>query len=149
MAEIGVFTLESLATGMYPSSLDTFREYIQNSCDAIDKARPKILAEDEGTVEITIDAENRRIIIEDDGTGIPVLDFKSTLTNVGYSDKSLETDRGFRGIGRLCGLAYCRELRFISTAKNEGIQSTVKTARNFLRSKKIHRERSTRRNCIL
>lgn len=126
MAEIGVFTLESLATGMYPSSLDTFREYIQNSCDAIDKARAdKILEEDKGIVEITIDAANRQITIEDNGTGIPVLDFKSTLTNIGYSDKSLETDRGFRGIGRLCGLAYCRELRFTSTAKDEGIQSTV------------------------
>ena len=126
MAEVGVFTLESLVNGMYPSSLDTFREYIQNSCDAIDKARAdKILAEDGGTVEITIDKDARRITIEDDGTGISVLDFKSTLTNIGYSDKSLETDRGFRGIGRLCGLAYCRELRFVSTAHGEGIQSTV------------------------
>lgn len=126
MAEVGVFTLESLATGMYPSSLDTFREYIQNSCDAIDKAlADKILTEDAGIVEITIDPNKRRITIEDNGTGISVLDFKSTLTNIGYSDKSLETDRGFRGIGRLCGLAYCRELHFISTAKGEGIQSTV------------------------
>lgn len=126
MAEVGVFTLESLVNGMYPSSLDTFREYIQNSCDSIDKARAdKILAEDGGIVEITIDTDERRITIEDDGKGISVLDFKSTLTNIGYSDKSLETDRGFRGIGRLCGLAYCRELRFVSTARDEGIQSTV------------------------
>ena len=126
MAEVGVFTLENLTTGMYIDSLVIFREYIQNSCDAIDKARTeKILAEDEDRIEITIDADARRITIEDNATGIPVLDFKSSLINIAYSDKTLETDRGFRGIGRLCGLAYCRELRFTSTAKGEGIQSTV------------------------
>lgn len=125
MAEVGVFTLENLTTGMYPSSLDALREYIQNSCDAIDKARPKILADDDGIITIDIDKDNRRITIEDNGTGIPVLDFKSTLTNIAYSDKTLETSRGFRGIGRLGGLAYCRELRFVSTAKGEGIKSTV------------------------
>ncbi len=126
MAEVGVFTLENLTTGMYIDSLVIFREYIQNSCDAIDKARTeKILAEDEDRIEITIDAAARRITIEDNATGIPVLDFKSSLINIAYSDKTLKTDRGFRGIGRLCGLAYCRELRFTSTAKGEGIQSTV------------------------
>ena len=121
----GANLIENLTTGMYQNSLVIFREYIQNSCDAIDKARPKILGTDEGTVEITIDAENRRITIEDNGTGIPVLDFKSTLTSIAASDKSLDNDRGFRGIGRLCGLAYCKELRFISTAKDEGIKSTM------------------------
>ncbi len=128
----GVNIVEIVTKGLYPNALDTFREYIQNSCDAIDNARQttdkaeqKILKDDEGTIEIKIDKNARRITIKDDGTGIPVLDFKSTLTNIGYSDKTLETDRGFRGIGRLCGLAYCRELRFISTAKGEGIQSTV------------------------
>lgn len=126
MAEVGVFTLESLVTGMYENSLVIFREYIQNSCDAIDDAiKADILKKDDGLIEITIDADARRITIEDNGAGISVLDFKSTLIDVGYSNKTLETNRGFRGIGRLCGLAYCRELRFVSTAKGEGIQSTV------------------------
>lgn len=126
MAEIGAFTLENLTTGMYIDSLVIFREYIQNACDAIDKAHAeKILSADEGEITITIDKNKRRITIEDNATGISVLDFKSTLTNIAYSDKSLETDRGFRGIGRLCGLAYCRELRFISTARGEGIKSAV------------------------
>ncbi len=126
MAEVGAFTLENLTTGMYINSLVIFREYIQNSCDATDKALDAgILQEGDGQIEITIDKDNRRITIEDNATGISVLDFKSSLINIAYSDKSLETDRGFRGIGRLCGLAYCRELRFVSTAYGEGIQSTV------------------------
>ena len=126
MAEVGAFTLENLTTGMYVESLVIFREYIQNACDAIDKAVDAgILQEGDGKIEIAIDAAKRRITIADNATGISVLDFKSSLINIAYSDKTLETDRGFRGIGRLCGLAYCRELRFISTARGEGIQSTV------------------------
>lgn len=126
MAEIGAFTLESLVTGMYENSLVTFREYIQNSCDAIDDAvAAGILSKGDVLIEISIDKDARRITIEDNGTGISVYDFKSRLSDIGYSDKTLETDRGFRGIGRLCGLAYCRELRFISTARGEGMQSTA------------------------
>lgn len=126
MAEVGVFTLETLVNGMYPSSFDIFREYIQNSCDAIDDAvEDGILAENDGKITIELDVKARRITIEDNGTGISVLDFKPALKNVGYSDKTLKTDRGFRGVGRLCGLAYCKEAHFISTAKGEGIQSTI------------------------
>lgn len=47
------------------------------------------------------------------------------MSKIGNSDKRLETDRGFRGIGRLCGLAYCREARFSSTVKGETKLSTV------------------------
>jgi hypothetical protein len=35
---IGKFILDSLTTGMYDNPLCIFREYIQNSADAIDKA---------------------------------------------------------------------------------------------------------------
>ena len=34
----GANILENLTTGMYKSSQVIFREYIQNACDAIDKA---------------------------------------------------------------------------------------------------------------
>ncbi|MBR0260927.1 MAG: ATP-binding protein [Selenomonadaceae bacterium] len=122
----GANLIENLTTGMYQNPLVIFREYIQNSCDAIDKARAdEILAADEGSIEITIDKDARRITIEDNGTGIPVLDFKPTLTSIAASDKNLESNRGFRGIGRLCGVAYCKELRFTSTAKDEVVQSTM------------------------
>ena len=40
MAEInfGVNIVEIVTHGLYPNSLDTLREYIQNSCDAIGDA---------------------------------------------------------------------------------------------------------------
>lgn len=120
MIEIGVNIVEIVTKGLYTNPLDIFREYIQNSCDAIDDAVDAgILQENDGKIEITIDAKARRITIEDNGMGIPKRYFEKTMSKIGNSDKSLKTDRGFRGIGRLCGLAYCREARFISTAKGE------------------------------
>ena len=44
---------------------------------------------------------------------------------LGNSDKSLKTDRGFRGIGRLCGLAYCKTLIFSSKVAGEKKISTL------------------------
>jgi molecular chaperone HtpG len=118
--EIGVNIVEIVTKGLYTNSLDIFREYIQNSCDAIDDAVDAgILQENDGKIEIDINADARRITIKDNGMGIPKRYFEKTMSKIGNSDKTLETDRGFRGIGRLCGLAYCREARFLSTAKGE------------------------------
>ena len=68
-----------------------------------------------------VDERRRTISIEDNATGIPQADFEKTLANIADSSKKIGTDKGFRGIGRLCGLAYCRELIFTSTAKDEDI----------------------------
>lgn len=122
MIEIGVNIVEIVTKGLYMNSLDIFREYIQNSCDAIDDAIEEeagILEEGEDEINITIDKDARRITIEDNGMGIPTHYFERTMSKIGNSDKTLATDRGFRGIGRLCGLAYCKEARFVSTSKGE------------------------------
>jgi molecular chaperone HtpG len=69
---IGKFTLESLTTGMYADPRIIFREYIQNSTDAIDKAiKERIIKREEGRIDITIDKLHRKIIIRDNGIGIP------------------------------------------------------------------------------
>ena len=67
---IGANILDSLTTGMYSDSKVIFREYIQNSCDAIDAAIQKgILSardlKDKVLIEIDIDRENRGITITD------------------------------------------------------------------------------------
>lgn len=126
MIEIGVNIVEIVTKGLYTNSLDIFREYIQNSCDAIDDAiEAGILAEGDGKITIELDAAARRITIEDNGMGIPTRYFERTMSKIGNSDKTLKTDRGFRGIGRLCGLAYCREARFSSTAVGEPKLSVI------------------------
>ncbi len=122
----GANILENLTTGMYKDSKVIYREYIQNSCDQIDKAlKEGILKPNEGTIKIWLDRDKRTISIEDDATGIAAASFQRTLGNIADSDKKVGEDKGFRGIGRLCGLAYCKELVFRSSAKGENTVSIM------------------------
>ncbi|MEG1178266.1 MAG: ATP-binding protein [Hydrogenoanaerobacterium sp.] len=123
----GANILENLTTGMYQDSKVIYREYIQNACDQVDKAvRCGLLQHDEGKIDIWLDTAKRTISVEDNATGICAAEFEKTLANIADSDKKIGEDKGFRGIGRLCGLAYCRELIFTSTAAGEGIISVMK-----------------------
>jgi len=120
----GANILENLTTGMYQDSKVVFREYIQNACDQIDKAiRKGLLTPGEGVIDIWLDLSKRSIKIKDNATGIPSADFQRILGNIADSDKTVGEDKGFRGIGRLCGLAYCKELVFTSSAKGEDLVS--------------------------
>ncbi len=132
----GANLLEILTTGMYQFSQVIFREYIQNSCDAIDKAVTLgILKPDKGEINIWLDKDKRLIDIEDNGAGIAADKFESTLQSIAQSGKQIDTEKGFRGIGRLCGLAYCRELVFSTTAKGEDLISTMRIDSQKLRSR--------------
>jgi molecular chaperone HtpG len=123
----GAFIIENLTTAMYSDSKVIYREYIQNACDQIDKAVAlDILKNGEGIIEIWIDSDKRKITIEDNATGIEATKFRSTLGNVADSDKKIGKDKGFRGIGRLCGLAYCNQLVFTSTYKGENTISIMR-----------------------
>jgi len=123
----GANILENLTTGMYQDSRVIYREYIQNACDQIDKAHDMgLLRDNEGCIDIWLDAENRTVSIVDNATGIPSADFERTLADIANSDKQLGEDKGFRGIGRLCGLAYCKELTFTSKAAGENIVSIMR-----------------------
>jgi len=122
----GANIIENLTTGMYQDSKIIFREYIQNSCDQIDKAIDVgLISNEEAKIEIWLNKESRQITIEDNATGIARSGFKRILGNVADSDKQLGKNKGFRGIGRLCGLAYCKKLIFTSTAHKEGVVSIM------------------------
>lgn len=122
----GANILENLTTGMYQDSKVIYREYIQNSCDQIDKAvKDGILKPGEGSIKIWLDRDQRTIIIEDNATGIPAASFQRTLGNIADSDKKIGEDKGFRGIGRLCGLAYCKELIFMTSVRGEDTTSIM------------------------
>jgi molecular chaperone HtpG len=138
MAEysFGANILENLTTGMYQDSKVIYREYIQNACDQIDKAEqlgilkprnPKSKHPDlgQGTVDIWLYPERRYIVIEDNATGIKAEDFERILGNIADSEKIMGQDKGFRGIGRLCGLAYCKTLVFSTRWAGEDIVSIM------------------------
>lgn len=123
----GANILENLTTGMYKDSRIIYREYIQNSCDSIDKAVNCGLfsSKKEGKILIELSVDKRTISIEDNAMGIPQAIFKETLANIADSNKRVGEDKGFRGIGRLCGLAYCKEMKFSSKALGENVVSIM------------------------
>ena len=126
MAVFGKNILENLTTGMYSDRRVMFREYVQNSCDAIDAAVKKgILRLEDARIDITIDKNASSIMIEDNGCGIASNDFERVLSDIANSDKSRNEDKGFRGIGRLCGLAYCTQMQFVSSAMGEDKENVM------------------------
>lgn len=127
MAKIGKFTLESLTTGMYDNPKILYREYVQNSTDAIDRAINFgwLKNRDDGRIDITVDKKNKKIIIRDNGSGIPESEVYDTLINVGDSQKKHDENRGFRGIGRLGGISYCDSLVFVTSSKGESTKSIL------------------------
>ena len=109
----GKFLLEILTKGMYSNPMHVYREYIQNSTDAIDQAIASgILSADEAAIHINIDCGKQTITIRDNGCGISADLAREILLSIGDSLKNGVDERGFRGIGRLAGLAYAKEVIF-------------------------------------
>ncbi len=118
----GMYLLENLTTGMYNEPLTIFREYIQNAVDSID------LSSNKGNngltkVDIELDPSERRITIRDNGIGISAKHAEQVLSSIGSSDKKSQNLRGFRGIGRLGGIAFSDRAVFRTKAEDEKVES--------------------------
>jgi len=117
----GIYLLENLTSGMYNNPLDIYREYIQNAVDSIDVSKNGINKELE--VKIIVDPIARKIVIHDNAEGLKSFIAENILSSIGNSEKSGSTFRGFRGIGRLGGIAFCDKAIFKTKARNEPIES--------------------------
>lgn len=127
---------------MYPDELAVIREYIQNSTDSITTAIDQgILGDSEGRVTIHMDDTKRSITISDNGTGINPELAVDILTSIGDSNKDGESTAGFRGIGRLAGIAYCDQLSFKTSNRGSNKYITVhfdcKTIRHLIKNHRI------------
>jgi hypothetical protein len=124
---IGKDVIEILTSGMYVSPVTIYREYIQNAADSIDAARSEgiISPRGRGRVSIDLDHTTRSAVIRDNGAGIAASAALSTLLSVGASPKRGTHARGFRGVGRLSGLAYCRELEFRTKSAGDDRVATI------------------------
>lgn len=117
---IGKHTLESLTSGMYADPYVVFREYIQNSVDAVDSAvSNKVLRDGDDQIIIQLFPADNKITIKDNGIGIPHKEAEKVLISIGNSKKTSENSRGFRGIGRLAALSYCKRLTFVTSYPGE------------------------------
>ncbi|MCL1882346.1 MAG: ATP-binding protein [Defluviitaleaceae bacterium] len=126
----GANIIEIITAGMYQDSKVIYREYIQNACDQIDLAEKMGILKNRdanskypdlgsGEINIWLQPERRYIAIEDNATGIKSESFQKTLLNIAASEKIVGQNKGFRGIGRLCGLAYCKTLVFTARWSDE------------------------------
>jgi molecular chaperone HtpG len=124
---VGKDVIEILTTGMYVSPVTIYREYIQNAADSVDAARANgVLGRGQrGEVSVTFDHAARSVSIRDNGAGIAAKDAVGVLLAIGGSPKRGTSARGFRGVGRLSGLAYCRTLQFRTKAAGENKITSV------------------------
>jgi len=107
---VGTDVLGLITTGIHTNPLILYREYIQNAADAIEGSPNQKT----GKVEIFVDTKGRNITIRDTGPGLSHQRAKDALVPIARSDKKKVSDRGFRGIGRLSGLAFSQSVTFLT-----------------------------------
>ena len=105
---VGSSILGLVTAGMYDNPLAIYREYIQNAVDALARDR----ANAESKIEVTLNPQERTARIRDNGPGLTYEQSEKELIPIGRSNKCLGVDRGFRGIGRLSGLAFASTVTF-------------------------------------
>ena len=125
---IGKDLLELVSSAMYIDPMTVYREYVQNAADAVDAARATgaLRPAEPGRVDISVDPVTRTVKIRDNGCGVPFPDFGWKLAALGGSSKRGTSTRGFRGVGRLAGLAYAQELVFRSRVAGEADVSQLR-----------------------
>ena len=130
--EAGANLLETLTSALYADPIVVFREYVQNSVDSF------VLLKDtnrELEVSIMVDLPKRYIKIDDNGAGIPSEKFESIMLSLGKSEKKGDVGQiGFRGIGRLAGLAFCEKLEFVNKKTGQRFRLDGKRYRELLNS---------------
>ena len=118
---VGKDILELLSSSMYINPLTIYREYVQNSVDAIDEAviAGLLASSDAGVIKIDLDQSSRRAYIRDNGAGASNDEFWQKMLSFGASMKRGTDARGYRGVGRLSGLGYVQQLVFRSRAAGD------------------------------
>lgn len=124
-SKFGLSLLESLTIGMYTEENVCYREYIQNSCDSINRAVSQgVISFEDACIDVVIEPDERYVSILDNGLGLGQKDFYQTMANIAASRKKQGEDMGFRGIGRLIGMAFCKTLKFSASFEGEDVTST-------------------------
>jgi len=125
---VGKNILDILTTGMYKDACVILREFVQNSVDSLEQALERgIYATREELPVIRVDANDdaQTLVVEDEGVGVPASEAWTTLTSIAASEKDRTRNLGFRGIGRLAGLAYCSRMTIETSARGEDVKTVL------------------------
>jgi Histidine kinase-, DNA gyrase B-, and HSP90-like ATPase len=105
-----------LSNELYPRKLEVVREYIQNASDAIDSfARIADILGDTSAPQIKISIQGRSLLLWDNGIGMDAEEI-AKLRRIAYSEKRQGEEAGYKGIGRLAGIAVASKLLISSTS---------------------------------
>lgn len=105
---------ESLTAGLYPNKQEILREYVQNAYDAIVAARRR--GQDDANL-IRIQTDSDSLFVHDEGIGMDEEGIEE-YRYFGFSRKVMDENVGFRGIGKLAGLAVAE--RMVVVTKRAG-----------------------------
>ena len=110
---VGPSILGLVTSGIYDDPLAIYREYIQNAVDELSRQNDA-----EGKIEIIIDpASERGFPFADNGPGLNYQECLQDLVPfVPKQEIPWTGTEGFRGIGRLSGLAFAESVTFLTRA---------------------------------
>ena len=108
---VGADLLSTISDGLYGDAREVYREFVQNSADAYESRNAPV---SQRVIEINVNRAKRSVHFRDFATGMNADDMASKLLSLGMSAKRLSPYRGFRGIGRMAALGYCKRLIFRS-----------------------------------
>lgn len=108
-SSVGAGILSIITESLYDNPIVVFREYVQNSIDSIYRHTG-----DMDKYEIKIWNVDNNLFFLDNGKGIDKEKFKEEMIKIGDSAKKKQRNLGYKGIGRLSGVPYCKELVFVN-----------------------------------
>ena len=112
---IGSDILYLITVGLYNNPLAIYREYLQNSADALAHSGSPTADK----VTIHFDHSAASVSIRDTGPGLSPQSARRALLPIAKSEKEPRANRGFRGIGRLSGLAFGKSVTFLTRARGD------------------------------
>ena len=127
---IGNDIMGFVTSALHRNPLVLYREYIQNSADVY--AAAGLLKG--GKVDVSIDLPGSTITIRDYGPGLDYKQALRALIPIARSQKQRTIDRGFRGVGRLSGLAFAESVVFLTRTCAEDRITKIVWDANQLRS---------------
>ena len=118
---VGPEVFELVTNAMYDQPLAIYREYIQNAADVLLTAK----LTEAGRIDVAIDPAMRQVTIRDNGPGLSHEDACRALIPIGNSAKTRDRNVGFRGVGRLAGLAFAESVSFTTRRQDDPVVTVV------------------------